>query len=66
VLKRFSDLQIVALVRDDEKAASLSDKFKTIRTIIGDFQNLDLISREAASSDIIISQSLMHAVRSVR
>jgi hypothetical protein len=66
VLERFPDLEIGALVRNHEKAATLLKKFKTIRPIVGDFQNLDLISKEATSSDVVISQFLLYAVRSFR
>jgi putative NADH-flavin reductase len=54
---RFPDLEIVALVRDDEKASQVSKRYKNVTTIVGDFRDLASIESESKSSAIIISMS---------
>jgi hypothetical protein len=57
IQNRFPDLEIVALVRDERKAEKVSQRGRHLRTIIGDFTDLDIIEGQAKVSDVVISRS---------
>ncbi|KAH7092164.1 hypothetical protein FB567DRAFT_614001 [Paraphoma chrysanthemicola] len=54
---RFPDIEIVALVRDVQKANRLSERGKHLRAVVGDFRDLDSIEGQAKASDIVINTS---------
>ncbi|KAL1627231.1 hypothetical protein SLS56_006470 [Neofusicoccum ribis] len=61
IVKRFPDVEVVALVRDEGKAIQLKSSFPTIDTIIGDLSSLSLIEEASKDAGIVISKLLPHS-----
>ncbi|GME60297.1 uncharacterized protein K452DRAFT_272103 [Neofusicoccum parvum] len=55
IVKRFPDVEVVALVRDEGKAIQLKSSFPTINTIIGDLSSLSLIEEASRDAGIVIN-----------
>ncbi|KAI9703033.1 MAG: hypothetical protein M1820_006024 [Bogoriella megaspora] len=55
ISNQLSGIEIVALVRDHGKARRLQQKYKMVRTILGDFNNASTIEEEAETAGIVIN-----------
>ncbi|GME50524.1 uncharacterized protein K452DRAFT_272103 [Neofusicoccum parvum] len=55
IVKRFPGIEITTLVRDDKKGARLTEKFSTIKTIIGDLESFDVIEKASRDAGIVIN-----------
>lgn len=48
------DYSIAALVRNRETARGISDTFPTIRTVVGDLDDAELVEREASEANVVL------------
>ncbi|KAH6638665.1 hypothetical protein BKA67DRAFT_528643, partial [Truncatella angustata] len=58
------EVEVAALVRDQDKAARLEKAYPRIRAIVGDIRNVNLIESESKAAGIVISMSYKAPVQS--
>lgn len=57
--ERHPDYEYTALVRTAEKAKQVTTKYPSVKTVIGDLDNYDLIKELAAKNDIVLREQPM-------
>ncbi|TVY21775.1 hypothetical protein LARI1_G000171 [Lachnellula arida] len=56
ILAQYPDVELTALVRDQNKARRLEQAFSRTRAVVGDLNNVDLIESESKAAGIVINQ----------
>ncbi|TVY37750.1 hypothetical protein LOCC1_G007688 [Lachnellula occidentalis] len=57
ILAQYPDVELTALVRDQNKAQRLEQAFSRTRGVVGDLDDVDLIERESKAAGIVINTS---------
>jgi hypothetical protein len=57
IVAQHSNVEVRALVRDEGKGWRLEQRYKSVRAVVGDLRDLDLIISESKAADIVISLS---------
>jgi hypothetical protein len=54
-----TEFSITALVRDSAKVSAIEEAFPNVRTVLGDLDNSELLTNEAANTSIVLRESLV-------
>jgi hypothetical protein len=54
--RKYPDVKIKALVRDEAKGERLRERYQGIETVLGDNAALDVLEREAREADVVLSK----------
>ncbi|KAK5992071.1 Oxidase ucsJ [Cladobotryum mycophilum] len=66
LLRSKHDVNITALVRDIQKAETISKRFPQVRTVIGDLDNSDILEQEASQASIVLHLAATGHLKSVQ
>lgn len=54
LIKAHPEYEVTAIVRNEDQASEVRTAFKNIRTVLGDLNSSDVLSKESAVADVVI------------
>jgi len=54
LIKAHPEYEVTAIVRTNEQASKVKAAYKTVRTVLGDLDSSDIVSKESAAADVVI------------